>query len=230
MRLDKFLSHATTLSREESRRCIRSRQVSVDGHITTDASIKVTTNASIMLAGQTLVLPGTGYFMLHKPPGYVCATHDSEYPTVLDLFPPGLCRNLRIGGRLDIDTTGLVLLSNDGQWLHRISNPRQTCQKTYLVTLDQPIAQESLQQLDAGILLRGESKPTRPARSRLLDDGRVELTISEGRYHQVKRMFAACGNRVIALHRQQIAGISLPSTLKPGEFRALTATEIALSG
>ncbi|MDT8429244.1 MAG: 16S rRNA pseudouridine(516) synthase RsuA [Pseudomonadales bacterium] len=228
MRLDKFLSHATPLSREEARRSIRSNQVSVNGQIITDASFKPDTDATVMLAGQALTLPGKRYFMLHKPAGYVCATHDSDHPTVLDLLPPELNQDLRIAGRLDIDTTGLVLLSNDGQWLHRISSPRQACQKTYLVTLSQPVTQETLQQLETGILLRGESKPTRPAQAQLLAENRVELSISEGRYHQVKRMFAACGNRVTALHRSQIAGICLPSTLQAGEFRALTASEITM--
>jgi 16S rRNA pseudouridine516 synthase len=227
MRLDKFISHATGLSRELARRAIRGRMVEVNSEITKNAALAVTETDIIVLEGERLELPRERYFMLNKPEGYVCATEDSEHATVLDLISDMDSSGLSIGGRLDIDTTGLVLLSDDGQWLHRVTAPRHHFPKTYLARLYQPVDQQLIDSFAAGVMLHGESKPTKPAVCRALPDDSAEIIISEGRYHQVKRMFAACNNKVLALHRKQIGTVVLDNTLESGAYRPLTATEIA---
>ena len=164
--------------------------------------------------------------MLYKPQGYVCSHDDGEYPTVFQFFDYPLMNKLHTAGRLDVDTTGLVLLTDDGQWSHRITSPKHHCEKTYLVTLADPVEAFYAQQLAEGILLRGEKEPCLPAKMEILDDYNVNLTISEGRYHQVKRMFAALGNKVEALHRWRIGDIVLDESLEEGEYRTLSDEEI----
>lgn len=120
-----------------------------------------------------------------------------------------------------------MLLTDDGQWSHRITSPRHHCEKTYLVTLADPVENYYQMECEQGILLRGEKEPTRPALLEIIDDYNVNLTITEGKYHQVKRMFAALGNKVVALHRWRVGKVVLDERLAEGEFRALTADEIA---
>jgi 16S rRNA pseudouridine516 synthase len=227
MRLDKFISHATGLSRELARRAIRGRLVEVNSGITKNAALAVTEADTIVLEGERLELPKARYLMLNKPEGYVCATEDSDHATVLDLVSDMDSSGLAIGGRLDLDSTGLVLLSDDGQWLHRVTAPRHHFPKTYLAQLYQPVDQQLIESFASGVMLHGESKPTKPAFCRALPDNRAEIVISEGRYHQVKRMFAACNNKVLTLHRKQIGAVVLDDTLEPGAYRALTPGEIA---
>lgn len=227
MRLDKFVSHATGLPRDHARRAIRNKRVFVNELLVTDAARHITTAARIMLDGEPLRLIGPRYLMLHKPPGHVCATTDSDHPTVLDLIDDQDTEGLSIAGRLDIDTTGLVLLSDDGQWLHRVTSPRHRHSKVYQALLQEPLDQVTIDRFASGIMLHGESRATLPAQCCALDGQWAEVTISEGRYHQVKRMFAACGNHVVALHRRQIGDILLDEQLQPGAYRPLTDEEIA---
>jgi 16S rRNA pseudouridine516 synthase len=225
MRLDKFISHASGLSREQVRRALRARAVTVNGQQVRSATLSVQPEDLIMLEGGVLTLPRARYLMLNKPAGYVCATEDSEHPTVLDLLTDMKSSGLAIGGRLDKDTTGLVLLSDDGQWLHRITSPRHHFSKTYIAALAEQADESMIGRFADGMLLHGEAHPTRPAGCRILPDGRVEITLTEGRYHQVKRMVAACGNRVTELHRSRIGSVALDAQLGPGEYRELTAEE-----
>ncbi|HSO99859.1 MAG TPA: pseudouridine synthase [Thioalkalivibrio sp.] len=168
--------------------------------------------------------------MLHKPAGVISATTDSQRPTALDLLPSGMRQGLQIAGRLDADTTGLLLLTTDGQWSHRVTSPRLDCPKTYRVSLSDPISADAVLELEQGVLLRGESTPTRPAGVQKLDDQTIDLTISEGRYHQVKRMLAAVGNHVTGLHRWRIGKVVLGPELAAGEYRELTPKEVASLG
>ncbi|WP_223794777.1 16S rRNA pseudouridine(516) synthase RsuA [Marinobacter sp. F4216] len=225
-RLDQFISLSTPLSRKEARRAIHASRVQVDGEACKKTHIKIPETASVTLDGQPCTILGPQYLMLNKPVGVVSATRDSEHPTALDLLPQELTRDLHIAGRLDIDTTGLLLFTTDGQWSHRITSPRVECQKTYRVTLSEPIEQPAISALESGVELRNESKPIRPAGITVLEPKVIELTISEGRYHQVKRMLAAVGNHVEALHRIRIGQITLDPTLGPGEYRPLTQAEI----
>ena len=173
---------------------------------------------------------GPRYFMLNKPQGYVCSTEDPDHPTVLYFLDEPVAYKLHAAGRLDIDTTGLVLMTDDGQWSHRITSPRHHCEKTYLVTLENPLSADTAEQFAKGVQLHNEKDLTKPAVLEEVTPTEVRLTISEGRYHQVKRMFAAVGNRVVGLHRERIGEIALDPTLEPGEYRPLTEEEIASVG
>ena len=227
MRLDKFIAEQTGLTRSQAVKALKSGVVSVNEEIEKSGARKVSAEDTIRYEGELLEwLEGGQYFMLYKPQGYVCSHDDGEYPTVFQFFDYPLMNKLHTAGRLDVDTTGLVLLTDDGQWSHRITSPKHHCEKTYLVTLADPVEAFYAQQLAEGILLRGEKEPCLPAKMEILDDYNVNLTISEGRYHQVKRMFAALGNKVEALHRWRIGDIVLDESLEEGEYRALSDEEI----
>ena len=164
--------------------------------------------------------------MLYKPQGYVCANSDSQHPTVMSLLFEDELDNLHVAGRLDLDTTGLVLITDDGQWSHRITAPKHKKPKHYQVNLENPIDNQTEELFSQGILLKNELKRTRPATVHRHSDTEIELIIEEGKYHQVKRMFAAVGNQVTALRRCQIGDILLDPELQPGEYRPLNSQEI----
>ena len=228
MRLDKFLSNHSGLSRKEARQAIKGGDVLVDGDMVTDPTCNVDPNAQVRWSGMEVAPAAPRYFMLNKPAGYLCANSDPHHPTVLDLMlDEDNPEALQVAGRLDLDTTGLVLITDDGQWNHRVTAPKAHKAKIYRVELEQPIAESAVNLFAEGILLRSEKKRTRPAVLEILAPQQVRLTIHEGKYHQVKRMFAAIGNHVLHLHREQIAGIILDTGLEPGTYRPLTPAEIA---
>jgi len=167
--------------------------------------------------------------MLNKPPGYICATQDSQHPTVIDIIhePQYRQQALQIVGRLDKDTTGLVLITTDGQWNHAITSPRRHCIKQYIVSLADSITDTMVANLTKGVCLHNEPHPTLPATVEVLTSTRLRLGIQEGRYHQVKRMLAAVGNHVTALHREQIGDIVLDSHLQSGQYRLLRDREVS---
>lgn len=227
MRLDKFIAENTGLTRSQAAKALKSGLVTVNGEIVKSGSVKITEQDQICYEGEVLEWMEEGqYFMLYKPQGYICSNDDGEYPTVYQFFDYPLMTKLHTAGRLDVDTTGLVLLTDDGKWSHRVTSPKHHCEKTYLVTLADPVEDFYAEKLAEGILLRGEKDPCLPAQLEIIDDYNVNLTISEGRYHQVKRMFAALGNKVEALHRWRIGDVVLDETLEEGEFRPLTDEEI----
>lgn len=229
MRLDKFVSHCSGLSRSATRRAIKAGNVEVNGEPQT-AQYEVVAGDAVRLEGELLSLPLPQYWMLHKPAGVVCANQDSEHPTVIDLLTElddRIKAKLSIAGRLDKDTTGLVLLSDDGAWIHRLISPNYHHPKTYCAQLEREVSVADVEAFAEGLMLRSESHATRPAELRPLPDKQAQVVLSEGRYHQVKRMFAATGNRVLALHRESVGEIMLDPALKPGEYRPLTAEEIA---
>ena len=169
--------------------------------------------------------------MMHKPLEVECTARRGLYPRVIDLIDLPKVERLQPVGRLDVDTTGLLLLTDDGQWSHRVTSPRHRCAKVYIAELAEPMegsaAEWAINQVEEGLLLDGEETPTQPAVLRFITPQQAELTITEGRYHQVKRMFAALGNHVNALHRRSIGDVVLPDDLAPGEWRELTPEEIA---
>lgn len=225
MRLDRFISQAAGVSRSQARTLIRRGRVSVNGEAVKDAARHVGTGETVELLGERLILPQPAYLMLHKPCGLLSATSDPAQSTVLSLLPPALALRVHLVGRLDKDTSGLLLLTDDGSWSHRVSSPKQNCHKTYRAELAKPLVADAEERLLQGLVLRSEPLPTRPAMLQRLDATHVRITISEGRYHQVRRMFAALGNRVVALHRERIGGLSLDAGLAPGQWRALTGEE-----
>lgn len=226
IRLDKFIAQATPFSRREIHSLIKQGAVSVSGKTATQAAVHLQGDEDVRVQGEQVISPNPRYLMLHKPQGYVCANHDSEHPTVLDLLDLPKKTKLQIVGRLDVDTTGLVLLTDDGQWNHRVTAPRNHYLKTYEVKTVDPIPADAIDKFLTGLMLHGETKPTKPAQLRLTASHSAEIKLAEGKYHQVKRMFAALGNRVIALHRTSIGHIHLDSQLAPGEYRSLTLAEI----
>jgi 16S rRNA pseudouridine516 synthase len=232
MRLDKFICHSTALSRQYAQRAIRNGLVSVNQAILKKPDQHIAVTDCIQLNGKIVCLPQPCYLMLNKPTNYVCANSDSEHPVVLDLLQDIAMDKLQIAGRLDIDTTGLVLITDDGDWNHRVTSPSRQCCKTYCVTLNDALKDTDAEQLRAGVLLAGERKMTAPAELSFINNqaNQVRLSIHEGKYHQVKRMFAAVGHHVIALHRESIGSIVLDPSLAPGEYRNLTTDEIASIG
>lgn len=231
MRLDKFLSQQLGISRALVIRELRAKRVTVDGELIKQGSFQLQPQHEVRFDNNVLQqIIGPRYFMLNKPQGYVCSTDDPDHPTVLYFIDEPVPDKLHAAGRLDIDTTGLVLMTDDGQWSHRITSPKHHCEKTYLVQLENPLAEDTAARFAEGVMLHNEKLPTRPARLEALSDTQVRLTISEGRYHQVKRMFGAVGNRVIGLHREQVGAIKLDADLEEGSYRPLTAQEVASIG
>lgn len=230
MRLDKLISNTSNLSRSQVRKAVKAGLVTVNGSTQVQVKDQINDSDLVCLEGQPLTRPAGRYFMLNKPIGVVSATKDSDNPTVIDLIDEPNKARLQIAGRLDIDTTGLTLITDDGQWNHRVTSPRRECRKTYYVTTNRDIEPGSTKLFEEGLLLDGENHRTRPASLEILYKNEARLTISEGKYHQVKRMFAATGNHVDALHRESIGSISLDPELQPGQYRSLTHTEIASIG
>ena len=174
------------------------------------------------------------YLMLHKPAGYECSQKPSTYPSIYTLLPApirqrggGAAAGVQAVGRLDQDTTGLLLLSDDGKFIHRMSSPRHHVPKVYDVTVKHAVDDKQIQKLLAGVVLDDDPKPVRAAACELTGELQLRLTLTEGKYHQVKRMIAAVGNRVEGLHRSRMGGLVLPVDLKAGGWRWLTANDLA---
>jgi 16S rRNA pseudouridine516 synthase len=228
MRLDKLISNSTVFTRSQTGKIIRKGSISVNGAVVKKSAFNVSVTDEVQYLGININLPQQRYIMLHKPKNVVCSTADGEHQTVLDLLFIAKRDTLHIAGRLDIDTTGLVLLTDDGQWSHKMTSPKHKQSKVYHVTLAEDISTEAIRQLETGIRLKSEKKDTLPASVEKLDNKTLLLTLHEGKYHQVKRMFAAVGHHVEQLHRQQIGNIVLDAQLEAGEWRELSADEIAL--
>ncbi len=229
MRIDQFISQATSYSRKEAKNLIRAKRIAINDVLCTNANSHITEADMITLDGNRLALPGEIYLMLNKPAGYCCSHEDDGYISALKLLPNYPVK-LHFAGRLDADTTGLLLISSDGQWCHRVTSPKQRIdkrkEKHYRVELQQALSAEDIQTLQKGVLLHGEDNPTLPAIITRVSEGVYNIAICEGRYHQVKRMFAAVNNKVQSLHRFQIADIMLDENLLAGQFRTLTNNEI----
>ena len=227
MRLDQFIGQATGLSRSEAQKRIRWGRVQVAGKPINKPATHIDPQAKISLDDESLSLPQATYIMLHKPAGVISATEDAAQRTVLDLIKHPHRHTLHVVGRLDKDTTGLILITNDGDWSHRISSPKHHVPKTYLATLAETLSLEAAQQLEQGVLLHGEIAVVRASNIKILPNQQVRLSIHEGKYHQIKRMLAAVGNHVVKLHREQIGNLALDAQLAAGEWRVLTETELA---
>lgn len=240
MRLDKFIAQCTPLSRKQVKFALRDKRISINGECCRSASQHINPELDkVCCDGELLETPQALYLMMNKPEDCVCATQDSSQATVIDLLFNSKLNiqdlsiynridDIQIVGRLDKDTTGLLLLTTNGQWNHELSSPKRLCSKTYVAELAEALPEGISEQFTQGILLKSESKPTLPAELRQFSETRAEVKIYEGRYHQVKRMFAACGNRVTKLKRTAISGLKLDDALAPGEFRALSQEELNL--
>ena len=224
MRLDRFTCRSTELTKEEAQTSIQNGLVFVNGIAVLDPSAQVHENNQITLSKEPLTPRPPRYLMMHKPRDTICSNIDEAYPSLFNGLEIEKKSELHIAGRLDADTTGLVLITDDGRWSFDITNPSKQCKKVYQVTLRDPLRSDVKEALTEGIMLQGEHKPTLPAELVVMQERLVMLTITEGRFHQVKRMFAAVGNKVLNLHRVQIGDIQLD--LNIGEWRFLTEQEI----
>ncbi|MGO2129048.1 MAG: 16S rRNA pseudouridine(516) synthase RsuA [Pseudoalteromonas prydzensis] len=227
-RLDKFISHLAEIPRTKARAGIKRKDATVNGEVITAYDHQITATDTILYQGNSLAFLGKRYYMLNKPVGYVCANSDDLHPTVFELLDEPNMSDFHVAGRLDLDTTGLVLITNDGDWSHKITSPKHNKFKTYLVETQEALTADALEQLRLGVLLHNEKELTRPAIAEQLATYSLRLSICEGKYHQVKRMLAAVGNKVVELHREKIANIELDDTLSSGEYRLLSAAEITL--
>ena len=231
-RLDKLISSQGAYSRREAQQLIKDGRVKVDGIQVRDRGAHADPDtAKVEIDGKPFSLERFVYLMLNKPKGVVSATNDRNQKTVVDLAPEEYRgRNLFPAGRLDMTTTGFVLLTDDGDFAHRILSPKNHIEKTYEARLAEAVTEEQLKAVAEGIVL-GDGTECLPAKLRILEDGDnplVEIKICEGKYHQIKRMFAAAGNGVIELKRTKMGGLELDPELPEGICRKLTETEINL--
>jgi 16S rRNA pseudouridine516 synthase len=225
MRLDKFICKSTELTRSEAKKLLKSGEVEVNGEVIKNPATQVHENNTITVDGQILQARSSRYIILHKPLDTICSNVDEGYPSLLHLVDVDKAFDLHIAGRLDADTTGLVIITDDGRWSHNIISPNKECQKVYRVQLSRPIKEELIIKFTEGVQLQGEDGLTKPAILEIIDEKEVLLTITEGKYHQVKRMFAAVGNRVVGLHREQIGSVKL-AQLPLGQWRYLSEEEV----
>ncbi|TFY96136.1 pseudouridine synthase [Pseudomonas nabeulensis] len=227
MRIDRFLSNLPRFNRKQVRLLLVERQVTVDGVTVDDPHHDVREFSRVCVGGEVLqVGKPARYFMLHKPKGCVSATSDPQHPTVIDLLDEPDKDELHIAGRLDFNTTGLMIITNDGQWSRRLTQPQTKLPKVYWVETEQDIGPEYASAFQAGLYFAFEDLTTQPAELQVLRPTTARLSIIEGRYHQVKRMFGHFNNKVIGLHRERMGPLVLDTALAPGEYRALTDEEI----
>lgn len=227
MRLDRLLSECTALSRSQLRQIIKNGSVSVDGIVITSPEHKVCSDtARVELDGKTVSYEKFCYYMLNKPAGILSATDDKKQKTVIDLFPAELKKkNLFPVGRLDKDTTGLLIITNDGDFAHRVISPRSEIVKTYHAVTETPVNDADIEAFRQGIVLADGTKCL-PAGLEKLPDGSCLVRVMEGKYHQVKRMLASRGKPVTELMRLSIGGLELDKGLLPGQFRQLSEKEL----
>jgi 16S rRNA pseudouridine516 synthase len=227
MRLDRFLSNLSRFSRKDVRYALVGRRIKVDGQTVSDPLhevrefSRVECDDDLLQAGKP-----ARYFMLHKPPGCVSATVDPQHPTVLDLLDEPDKEDLHIAGRLDFNTSGLMLITNDGVWSRRLTQPQTKLAKIYHVETEQAISDDYVQKFAEGFYFAFEDLTTQPAELIVLAPHYARLSIVEGRYHQVKRMFGHFNNKVLRLHRERMGPLCLDAALAPGQYRALSAEEI----
>ena len=228
MRLDRFLSNLPQLNRQTARLALASGRVRVDGVVMANGLSEVNQFSRIELDEQLLHAgKAARYFMLHKPPGVVSATAHEQHRTVLDLLDEPNKDELHLAGRLDLNTSGLLLITNDGQWSRRLTEPRGRLGKVYRVDTEEPITPQYIEVFARGLYFAYEDLTTLPAELVIVSSHSALLTLHEGRYHQVKRMFGHFQNKVIGLHRLSMGSIELDPQLAAGQYRALSAAEIA---
>ena len=223
-RLDKCLADAGVGTRSEVKNMIRKKRITVNGEPATKPEMKIDEKQdTVAVDGRTVSLRGMVYYLLHKPAGYVSATVDNLFPTVMELVPAG--NDLFPVGRLDKDTEGLLLITNDGDLAHRLLSPRRHVDKTYFARLDKPAEPADIEAFRNGVDI-GDEDLTLPAHLEILPETGALLTIHEGRFHQVKRMFHAVGKKVVYLKRMSMGPLALPEDLAKGKWRELTAEEV----
>jgi 16S rRNA pseudouridine516 synthase len=227
VKLDRLLAKHHSMGRSRARQAIIEGRVRVDGVLQTRADHEVDRFRQVELNGEPIrETERLLHIMLHKPVGVLSATRDPQHRTVIDLIDDPDKDSLHLAGRLDRSTSGLVLLTNDGRWSKALMAPERKVPKVYLVETRDPIQESTIAEFAAGFHFHTEDITTLPAELEIIAERSARLTLHEGRYHQVKRMFHRIGNQVTALHRESIGGIRLPDELAPGDWRFLTKVEI----
>jgi len=228
MNLESVLFSQGFGSRRQCRAMIADGRVSIDSAPVTDPDADVDTNALVFeVDGTAWPYHERAYILLNKPAGYECSRDPQHHLSVFNLLPAQFAtRNVQCVGRLDQDTTGLLLLSDDGQFVHAYTSPKRKVPKVYLATTRHSLDDTQLAALRDGVLLHGEAKPIAAVAAHARSEHQLELTVLEGKYHQVKRMVAASGNRVEALHRERVGGLALPATLAEGAWQWLDAADL----
>lgn len=226
MRLDKFLCDTAGLTRTEAKNAVKKGQIAVNGHVQKAADFKVKENTdTVTFQGKPLSYAAFHYYMLHKPAGVITATEDKKESTVMDILREEKVKNLFPVGRLDKDTEGLLLITDDGELAHNLLSPKKHVDKEYLVKVRDSISEEDCRKLSEGVDI-GDEKPTAPAKVERVAEKEILLTIREGRFHQVKRMLQAVGNEVLYLKRLSMGSLRLPEDLEKGAYRPLSEEEI----
>lgn len=226
MRLDKFLSDATDMSRKDIKQLIKNKTVKVNGEVAKRPEMQVSETDEIELNGERITYREFVYFILNKPQGVVSATEDRTYETVVDLVPEEF-RHFGVFpvGRLDIDTEGLLILTNDGAFAHEIASPKKNVYKRYFAKLDKPLCEDDIEAFASSMTFKEFT--AKPSRLEICDNpNEAFVEISEGKYHQVKRMFERVGKKVLYLKRVGIGGLGLVDELKPGDIREVTKDEL----
>ncbi|HRL30417.1 MAG TPA: pseudouridine synthase [Ottowia sp.] len=238
MRLSELLYSQGFGTRRLCAGLIENGLVTVRGEVLSEPATEIdvsTWPVAYTVQGQSWEYQQRAYVMLNKPAGYECSHRPGAWPSVYTLLPaplrqrptPGKVQGVQAVGRLDQDTTGLLLLSDDGAFIHRMNSPRHHVPKVYEVTTKHPLDERQITRLKSGVVLDDDPKPVAAADAQALGEHHLQLTLTEGKYHQVKRMVAAVGNRVEALHRSRIGGLALPADLAPGKWRWLGEDELA---
>lgn len=227
MRLDKFLCDSKNLSRKESKEIIKKGRVIVNDNKITDPSFSIDESKdTVLLDSNQVKYEKFVYYMLNKPPGVVSATKDNIDKTVIDLFKEEGRNDLFPVGRLDKDTVGLLIVTNDGDLSHHLTSPKHHIEKTYFVKISNPLSDEDIKALESGIKIGDDV--CKPAIVKVLSDNEIELTIFEGMFHQVKRMLKAVNNEVAFLKRVSIGDLKLDEELHEGKYRKLTDKELQI--
>ncbi len=227
MRLDKYLADMHVGTRSEVKEQIRKGRVQVNGSVVKDPGLGVSAEDCVEADGVQIGYQEHFYYMLNKPAGILTATEDRKQPTVLDLFPENLRKNLAPVGRLDKDTVGLLLITDDGALAHRLLAPKSHVDKVYLAGTDLPVTDEDVKRFAGGMTL-ADGTQLMPAGLEILSPDRSRVTIHEGKFHQVKRMFEACGKKVVYLKRLSMGTLTLDPALPEGEWRELTKEEVRM--
>ncbi len=226
MRIDRLLSNLPHGSRKQARQWLARGEVRIGDQVVRDPWVEVSAFSQVHLKNQLLQARQPRYFMIHKPPGYLSATRDPEHPVVLELLNEPDSHQLHIGGRLDRASSGLLLVTDDGRWSRHLTEPDKQIAKVYLVETANPIHPDTAHRFAEGIYFGYEDITTKPVKLEQLGSRLARLTLYEGRYHQIKRMFGRFRNPVVKLHREQIGEIVLDRTLAPGQYRPLTREEV----
>ncbi|WP_286261882.1 pseudouridine synthase [Thalassotalea atypica] len=233
-RIDKFIAAHLNISRRDVRLILAQKRVVVDSRVATNIDQRINKFSTVILDGDVILDNQPVYIMLHKPVGVVSATSDKQHKTVIDLID---CNNiehlqskdeLHIAGRLDLNSSGLILLTNDSRWSEAIASPEGKVEKCYQVTLENKLTHEYIEAFKQGFYFGYEDITTLPAKLTIINAHFAEVKLIEGKYHQIKRMFGRFRNPVVALHRSAIGSITLDENLAAGKYRALTAEEIKL--